>query len=505
MPWKAYAVNALIAAALGAGTNELAIIAILRYILPRKKGEIARRIRDIVATDLLSPEKMRDKMDDPQVGVLLFRHIDNALAGFLERDLPAPDDLVEQHREEFDAFAARLRESALGEYSRRVEDERFARDVIRPFLAERWSVLRDRTPRSFLHRHADKLPDLAAEWVASMRESSYLREKVGRGLDGWLGSRVEASRTAADFLSPGVVAAVEDFAASQTTVIVEQLTSLLRSPEVNAAITDGVMAAIRGELRGQGLVGGVKEVFVNALRIEDDVQGVVRRLPDALGDNFRQPHNQARLKGALREAVRGMLLRDMDATFRSGSARGRAVAFIMDRVWREDNFRKVGERVSAMVARGMDQPLSALLEKAGLGGGDDAVLDEVSERIRRVLAAPATRELLAGQWDEFLAGWRVRRLGRLARFVSEDSRKRVSAVATREVRAMLRARLGEFAEESGVWDIVTNSIENYNDDELAELIKNLARSELRMVTILGGVIGLFVGVAQTFLHSLGLF
>ncbi|MCC8165307.1 MAG: DUF445 domain-containing protein, partial [Planctomycetes bacterium] len=78
-PATAYLMNAAIAALLGAGTNELAIITIVRYILPRKKGEIARRIQHLVSTDLLSPDKMQAKIDDPAVGTVMEKNIDAAL------------------------------------------------------------------------------------------------------------------------------------------------------------------------------------------------------------------------------------------------------------------------------------------------------------------------------------------------------------------------------------------------------------------------------------------
>ncbi|MCC8165305.1 MAG: DUF445 family protein [Planctomycetes bacterium] len=52
-----------------------------------------------------------------------------------------------------------------------------------------------------------------------------------------------------------------------------------------------------------------------------------------------------------------------------------------------------------------------------------------------------------------------------------------------------------------MWDIITTSIENYDDKQIADLVQTLARSELRWVTVLGGVIGAVVGIFQTVLQG----
>ena len=505
MPLSAYAVNALIAAALGAGTNELAIIAILRYILPRKKGEIARRIRDIVATELITPERMRDKLDEPGVADLLFRNVDQTLEEFLGRDLPSPDELLAGHRDEVDRLAARLRDTLGDEYARRVADPDFAANVIRPFLAERRDALLRRTPRSLLTGRADSLPGLARDWVASLADSDAAREACREVLDGWLAGKLERSGSAADFLSPGLVRAAEEMAASYSSVVIGQLTDAMREPGVQRAIADAVMGAIRQQLDGQGILGGIKGAFVSAMRVREDVDGVCRRLPDTLLQYFHRPENHAQFAEALRGAVRRGLAHELDGEFKSPGTRRRLIGMIMDRAWTTKNFSRAGARAADFARASLSREIGETFRILGADPSSDAVLDEATERCRRVLAAPAARELLARQIDEFAAAWRGRPLGRLGRFVSPETRRRVAMTMAEEARGMLRSRLAGFAEEAGVWDIVTRSIEEFDDGQLSRLVQQLARSELRWVTALGGIIGAVVGLAQTWLQSLGWF
>ena len=505
MPATAYIVNMLVAAALGAGTNELAIIAILRYILPRKKGEIARRIRDIVATDLISPDKMREKLDEPQVGELLRRHIDNALADLLARDLPAPEALLAGHRREVGALLARLRDTLLDEFARGVSAPAFSDAVLRPFLEERWRVLRLRTPRSFIPGRADDLPPAVAKWIVSLEGSEPLRAAVRTALDGWLAGKLERSHSPADFLSPAIMEAAEEMAVAQAPVLVKQLTDALRDDTLQQTVADAMMAAIGQQLQGQGVLGGIKGALVGAMRIRDDVRGICRRLPDILYQNFHRPENRAAFESVLRSAVRRVLRHRLDDDMKSPAARGRLVDMLLERAWREKYFRRLGDGAAAAVAGALDRSVEETFRSLGVDAASDAGLDALTARCRRMLMSDATRLLLAGQFDELAAAWMGRPLGRLERFVTVAGRERLAAVAAGEVRLMLRSRLAEFAEESGVWDIVVSSIEAYDNRQLADLVQHLARSELRWVTALGGVIGAVVGLAQTFMQASGWF
>ncbi|MCD8349473.1 MAG: DUF445 domain-containing protein [Planctomycetaceae bacterium] len=503
MDLRAYLINAAIAAALGAGTNELAIVAILRYVLPRKKSEIARRIRDLIATDLISPEKMRQKLDEPGVGRLLEQNIDDAFASLLARDLPEPDALLAEHRESFEQMLDGAIASLLDEFSCRVADPAFPATVVRPFLAERWAALRGRTPRSLMTARADELPGFIASWITSLAGSEQLRASVRKSLDRWLAKRIDAALSASDLLSPGLVTAAEELAVSQAPAIIGQLMDILREPGVQNTIADGIMESIRSQLRGQGVMGGIKGVFVSAMNIRRDIDGICRRLPDALEASFNQPANHDRLASALRFAVRKGLSRGLDQDLRSPEKRAALVALALDGLWREAAFAKAADKAERFVEGALGQSLEETLRTLGAEESLDAILDETTARVQRILMHPATRSLAADQLRELVAAWRQRPLGRLDRFIGDATRRRISTAATREAMDLIRGRLEEFTEKSGLWDIVVSSIEEYDDKQLSDMIRQLARSELRWITVLGGCIGAVVGLLQTFLYAQG--
>lgn len=501
MSWSTYLSNALVAGALAAGTNHLAIVAILRHILPRKKSEIARRIRNIVATDLVSPDKMRDKMDDPAVQDMLHRHIADVLGAFLAKDLPAPAELLGEHREAFSALLLRLRESLLDELRLHCERPEFGSEVIRPFLEERWRVLGARTPDALLAGQRAALIDFLAERVRELHHSQTLRNGVRRALDDWLAERVDKSRSLGELLPSSLSAAAEELAAAQAPVVLGQLIDTLRQPDIQEAIASSIMGAISAQLRGQGILGGIKGAVVNVMRVENDVHGLCLRLPDTVRDSFSRPDRRERFAVLLRDAVRKGLEQDLNQELRTPGRRDAIIGRTMDRLWRPEMFERLGAETERLAESVFDRSFEEIAAKLG-AASPDAMLDEVAERFRRILASKAVRRLLARQFDEFAEAWLRRPLGRLDRFVAPESVDRLSGAAAAEARLMLRERLAELAEESGVWDIVTTSIEGYDNRQLEGMIKQLARSELRWVTILGGVVGVAVGLAQTFLQSL---
>ena len=61
---------------------------------------------------------------------------------------------------------------------------------------------------------------------------------------------------------------------------------------------------------------------------------------------------------------------------------------------------------------------------------------------------------------------------------------------------MVESRLEEFTQTSGIWDTVSESINSYDEREVERLIRKLANRELRVVILLGFVIGLVVGGLQ---------
>ncbi|MCC8165306.1 MAG: hypothetical protein LIQ31_03945, partial [Planctomycetes bacterium] len=323
---------------------------------------------------------------------------------------------LENHQAEADALAARLKETVLDEFTRRVREDDFADHVLRPFLAARWRTLRDRTPRS-LFRTPDALPPALAEWVESLEDSEPLRNALARGLDRRLEAWIREAECARDLLTPGLAAAAEEIVVSQAPAIIGELTNILRSPSVQATISDGIMHAIKSELRGQGVVGNLKGAFVNVIGIRRDIDGICRRLLDSIEASFNHPARRQTFIHALRAAVAKGFARELDDDIRHPERRARLVRVAMDALWRRPVFESFAAKLAGLAESVLHQTIGESLDRAGIDPDADAVVADLPVRARRILESQSTRDLLDSQFDQGIAAWRCQPLGRLDRFV----------------------------------------------------------------------------------------
>lgn len=81
-------------------------------------------------------------------------------------------------------------------------------------------------------------------------------------------------------------------------------------------------------------------------------------------------------------------------------------------------------------------------------------------------------------------------------FLPEDTVPRLADLIAQQALAFARDHVAELVEHTRIWDIISESIIVYDDKKMEAIARSVANRELRWVTILGGVIGLAVGIAQ---------
>lgn len=96
-------------------------------------------------------------------------------------------------------------------------------------------------------------------------------------------------------------------------------------------------------------------------------------------------------------------------------------------------------------------------------------------------------------------------LPRLARKIVTDDilrsvKKRVVAVLAQHLPGMLESGFDAMTRKVKIGDVVTQRIERFDILELEDVILSVARSELRLIEYLCGVLGFVIGLAQLVLH-----
>jgi uncharacterized membrane protein YheB (UPF0754 family) len=116
--------------AIGAGTNDLAIKWIFHAIFAKKKREIAESVRDVISTELMTPDKVADQLATDESMDALKTMFEKHVADVCARDLPSLDILPGPFRQ----YAV-----TIGQELRRVVANRFTlecRDFARENMAE---------------------------------------------------------------------------------------------------------------------------------------------------------------------------------------------------------------------------------------------------------------------------------------------------------------------------------------------------------------------------------
>ena len=121
--------------AIGAGTNDLAIRWIFHAIFAKKKREIAESVRDVISTELMTPDKVADQLATDESMDALKTMFEKHVADVCARDLPSLDILPGPFRQ----YAV-----TIGQELRRVVANRFTLEC-RDFAHENMAELIRRT------------------------------------------------------------------------------------------------------------------------------------------------------------------------------------------------------------------------------------------------------------------------------------------------------------------------------------------------------------------------
>ncbi len=91
----------------------------------------------------------------------------------------------------------------------------------------------------------------------------------------------------------------------------------------------------------------------------------------------------------------------------------------------------------------------------------------------------------------------IRALSEVADLFDDDLRATVARICANQMSLFISEHLPRLIQETDIWEIVYETIMSYDETKLVLLTRQVANRELRGVTLWGGVIGAFVGVAMS--------
>lgn len=128
---------------IGAGTNDLAIKWIFRTVFTKKKQAIAESVRDVISRELMTPDRIANRLTAPDSAAALKKAFEQHLAEVCARDLPSPEVIPPMFRSWFRTVGLEVRRIVANRFV--AECEAFAREHTADILNETkfWDVVYD--------------------------------------------------------------------------------------------------------------------------------------------------------------------------------------------------------------------------------------------------------------------------------------------------------------------------------------------------------------------------
>ncbi len=492
-----FSINIIFGAVIGAFTNALAIYYIFRYIIPRKKAEMAGSVREVISGELFSTEKIVAHFEQTVVHDQISRNISAWLDEWCERDLPSINELFHNHLPDVEKFSQTLRHIIVGEVTTHLSGVQFRDEILRPMVERQWARLQAKTPLELFPQLKEEVAPVVRPMLDKTLSSPIFRARLSMTLSTIMTEKFDAAKSLEEQLPPALREAVLRMIGDQSRFVVERLADAVEEPEVQRMIADTVCNAVNTQLASQqGLFGRIKQFGAHMLGIDSDIRDVCANLPQTIREHFLAPASQEHIRQALQRSGREFMRKTWREATNNPTPRQIQQLIYLGLNTALDSRQTMGT-LNEMLVNGIDKLLHRKLgELSGIEAGGQT-LDQVVEALHRLLSGKEMRHVLSDKVKDFIDSGREIPLGRISRFVSPEGRRRMTELGVQEVRTIVIQRLHDFTEQTGLWNIVSESIESYDNKKMEQLIRKIANHELRWVTWLGGIIGAVIGVLQS--------
>ena len=524
-------------------------------ILPRERERIADSVGEIVAKELLTPDALETRFQDPILKEKLSATIDQGLEHFFAEDSgkllsggvkaseldttqeSPPDPLGEALRSAFRAVSSTA--------------------AFRDALAQ---VLRASTGRVFDMRLGDVLDPPAARAMAiRISEGAGLTEtteRLDRIVDAWYDTSAQGSHAQGPRSAPLIPAAaleplIDPVAKALYTAAIPVLEDFIADPGLKKDLEKKANEIIK---RAVGRLGPVQRLIVAAANYED---AIAKTMPETIADLsgtisslLRDPGMSDRVSAAFRSRFLASRAANSNASntdrntadsaadsAASGTASGTSTA---DGVrWEITGERSGAKGLEALISReslkialaaslkglASSSEATALAAEAKVraladrrigdlaAGSEDlvrALADKAAEGISKAFAGEGKGEgkgeaLFAGMIELFRVelsnGLHGVAVGETLGFTEEKRKALSTELASRAV-ALVSGQAGRIIEAIDIGTMVVTKINALDMLEAERIILRVVDKELYWITVLGGILGAIIGVIQSLLYAL---
>jgi uncharacterized membrane protein YheB (UPF0754 family) len=492
--------NGCIGAIIGAGTNELAIRYIFWKLIPAKKSDLAAKIQDVVSSELMSGAKIAERMQSGQVRDVIVRNVAEFLKGLLNREWGTVTELLSGREDVAQHISQQLRQIVWREIERHLLTSEFVANVIAPYVRRECETVWGKSAQQIAPGACEDLAAFAPARIVDFLMSGEFRTRAADVLAQIAQDVLQSHRSPQELLPAGILEAIAGIVREYTPHMVRQIAAVLKHDTMQTALASGIKKAIRRHLEQKGGARAwlTKIAVEHAMDLDKTVVDVCARVPEELLHQLKEPEREAYIADSLFSSVQDVLARPCHDLFQGVSIDRirQNISAVLEHVLTAELCRSLAKNAGRFIEEHLSQPLDTCLRQLKLPVSHDQLAEFVLARTNELLASRYTRDVLSEQLDMLVKCAMSRPIGRLANVVSPTAFDQLAQLLSDATQQLLAERIGGFAESTGVWDIIKESVAAYDNKEIEKLVRRVCNRELVWVTVLGGLIGFFIGAMQ---------
>lgn len=463
-------------------------------LIPRKRAELAQSIGRAVSERLVTREAILARLADEDIKQQVHEFVHRRLQEFLDRELPAPEALIpEALRPELEGALERLEAAIVRELPRLLEGS-----AAEEFIRQAWDELRERPLEEVL---PEQTPQLLAQVLAAIANRPEVTERVGELLQERISRFLAADRPLEDYLPPEAREALYAKLGEWLPTALEHLVGVLEDPKVQKRIkiylyelverllsqsfpTDSFWGQLRLTLFGT--------LVISPEELKDRIDQAVEELPPRAAELVRQPEVQERVRQRAVSLLDRLLARSPAELHLDGLLSGPELTRWLQRLLEDRSADRLRKFLESAWSGLRGRSLRELLPDAST----EELPNLLKQKLRELLAAPATQEALRRMLHSRILELRRCPLGRLRSRVPKELVQRVEGWASEELLRLLQRETPQLITAIDIERLVADKVSEFSVAEVEELIVGVTGEQLRAITWFGAVLGFLIGLVQ---------
>lgn len=526
MSYLPYLIPPLLGALIGYVTNYIAIRMLFRPlrawrllgvrvpltpgIIPAKRGELARRMGEMVGEHLLTADDVGRALGKESIQLELRMTVTEKLSHLLDRPSGSLASLVPEHfRGRFAEIVLLAQSKFAGLLSKYLASDQFSAQL-RSFLRDQGEQWLERDLGSLL------TPERNRAWQSHL-DARYTRlfqspatsALVGGAVDRKVEQLLASKRPLRDHLPAELVEVLLAQLEKELPPLIEKFGDMFQDPVFRAQLVKKGKKGIDGFLDSLGGLAGLLSGFIDLKKLYAKIPEFLDRAGDEIAAWLRQPRTREQMATLLRQRIDQLLDRPVASFTENISAikvagaqaffREQVVSRLQSRTTIDTALVLTESAVDRIKDRPFNELLTAVLPDDGLNQGVDRIADQLLETLRSAQMQQVLKRMISEQTQVWVY---QKPLGVIAERLPKDLRREIDISVCHLVEEMLMQEAPRLVETLNVRRMVEDKVNRLDLLQVEDLLMGVMKEQFKYINLFGALLGFLIGCANLLLLSL---